>query len=150
MGKLNGMKGGWKMLKIKNLEDPLDESLIEDMLWNYIHIPTNMIEVEDSTENIWFGGYLVGYEVSKIFHDFKTKEDTEVYKTSYNLILSDGAGFPLAEQSEIFIITEDEFIQMLAEYVMDGVENATYNGAWRGENQETLRGEEESSKKSST
>ncbi len=127
------------MLKVKNLEDSLSESFIENILWSYIYVPQNIFEIEGSTENIWFGGYLVGYEISKIFHDFKDKRDTEECAISYNLVLSDGAGFPLSEQSEIFTVTENEFIGMLTEHIMDGVEDATYNGAWGGEGQETLR-----------
>lgn len=133
MGLLSGSKGGSKVLKVKELNEGLSESLIESLLWNYTYVPKNMIDVGGATENVWFGGYVVGYEVSKIFHDFDSKKDTEDCKTSYNLVLSDGAGFPLSEDSEIFTTTEDEFTEMLAEHIIGGVENASDNRTWGGE-----------------
>ncbi len=132
------------MLKIKDLEDSLSESLIESLLWSYVYVPENVIEVGTSQENIWFGGYVVGYEVSKIYHDFDAQKDVEECKVSYNLVLSDGACFPLSKKSEVFTVTENEFTEMLSEYAVRSVEDAKDNGTWGGENQGTLWSSKES------
>lgn len=126
------------MLKIKESNDKLTEDLIENALWSYIYVPTNSIIVNDKSENIWFGGYLVGYEISKIFYDFKDNKEIEECTVTYSLILSDGAGFPLSNDSEIFTLTEEEFTEMLSEYVMEGVEDVIHNQSREGASEGTL------------
>lgn len=110
------------MLKIKDINDSITEDLLATLIGNYIHVPTNPLVVneglEENTVNVWFGGRVAGYEVSKIWYDFKENEYKEDAGVVYSIVMVDGASYIISDFSEAYILTEDEFKSLLREYTL--------------------------------
>jgi hypothetical protein len=102
------------MILIKDKNDSVTEEMLRNSIGSYIYVPENHFKgASEEDINLWFGGQLVAYEVLKAFYDFTLNTFIDEESLVYSVILSDGAGFRLAEDSEIYIVTEDEFTELL-------------------------------------
>lgn len=110
------------MLKVKEKNETITEEFLLTLIGNYVYVPTNLLTVvknnEEVVENIWFGGQVAGYEVSKIWYSFKENEYQEEPKMTYSIVMVDGASYILSESSEIFTLTEEEFKNLLTDYII--------------------------------
>jgi len=108
---------------IKKLNEPLTESFLESLIGKYVHVPTNEhvtfdpMEKEFVTVNAWFAGKVAGYEKSVYAYDYKEDKFFQKPKTVYKVLLCDGMGYVISEEKSLFKeLTEEEFIEMLAEH----------------------------------
>lgn len=106
---------------IKTKDQAVTENLVKELVGKHIHVPTNMhdIKTEDGTGevNAWFGGRVAGYEKAEIHFDYEKQEFMDEPSTIYNILLCDGLGYVLSNrESEVNIITEEEFQEMVEEH----------------------------------
>lgn len=113
---------------IKKLNEPLTESFLESLIGKYVHVPTNEhvtfdpMEKEFVTVNAWFAGKVAGYEKTVYAYDYKEDKFFDKPKTVYKVLLCDGMAYAISEEKSIFKeLTEEEFIEMLAEHDADKV-----------------------------
>lgn len=106
---------------VKAVTEDLKDEMVIELVGNYIHVPTNEHMIEDSVdgsgklENIWFAGFVVGYEITHLTYDFTKQEFCEPFKV-HNIIMKDGKGYMLSlTKCEIRIISEEDFEQMVAD-----------------------------------
>lgn len=113
---------------VKPISEPITEELVRSLIGKYIHVPTNMHEVPNDLEggmeetNVWFGGLVAGYEKAVMKFDFHKKEFFEGEpKVFFNILLADGMGYVLSATGDVEIreVTEDEFNDLVAEYVAE-------------------------------
>ncbi len=109
------------MTIIKELTTPLDEKTISELLGKFIHVPTNKHEVYEPMEkknvevNAWFAGKVAGYSRKVFSYNYEDEVFFEKPHTVFNIFLCDGMSYALSEACEIHEITEEEFLDMLAE-----------------------------------
>lgn len=102
----------------------LKESFLEGLIKKYIHVPKNEHTVYDPLKkdfikiNAWFAGKVAGFEKAIYSYDYKKSKFFEEPKVVYKILLCDGMSYVISEKSEFKELTEEEFIEMLAEYEM--------------------------------
>mgnify|MGYP000852641947 FL=1 len=108
---------------IKKEKESLTESFLESLIGKYVHVPTNEhttydpMEKEFVTVNAWFAGKVAGYEKTVYAYDYKEDKFFDKPKTVYKVLLCDGMAYAISEEKSIFKeLTEEEFIEMLAEH----------------------------------
>lgn len=106
---------------IKTTADKLDEHILENLKGKYIYVPTNKVRDEENKEhNIWFAGQVAGYEKTKNFYDYVNEKFLETPIISFNILLTDGMCYVLSEESVIYEITEEEFLDLVERYYQNG------------------------------
>lgn len=108
---------------IKKEKEVVNESLLKSLIGKYVHAPVNEHITYDPMEkdfvkvNAWFAGKVAGYEKTIYAYDYKENKFFEEPKTVYKVILCDGMAYVISEDKSLFKeLTEDEFIEMLAEH----------------------------------
>lgn len=111
------------MKVIKKENEPLTEEFLESLIGKYIHVPTNEHVTYDPMDkefvkiNAWFAGKVAGYEKSVFAYDYREDKFHDLPKTIYRVLLCDGMAYVISEEKSLFKeLTEEEFIEMLAEH----------------------------------
>ena len=111
------------MKVIKKENEPLTEEFLESLIGKYIHVPTNEhvtydpMDKEFVTVNAWFAGRVAGYEKSVFAYDYREDKFHDEPQTVYKILLCDGMAYVISEEKSLFKeLTEEEFIEMLAEH----------------------------------
>jgi len=116
------------MKVIKKENEPLTEEFLESLIGKYVHVPINEhvtydpMDKEFVTVNAWFAGKVAGYEKTIYAYDYKEDKFFDELKTVYKVLLCDGMAYAISEEKSLFKeLTEEEFIEMLAEHDADKV-----------------------------
>jgi hypothetical protein len=115
------------LLLVKEKQDELNEDLLRDLIGRIIDVPINEHEVLEGVTNLWFGGRVAGYCVTKLYYNFKEEDFTEEKICKYDIVLTDGEGFPVSDSCEIWFLTEDEFTEKMTNAVTEKGEEGDNN-----------------------
>jgi uncharacterized lipoprotein YmbA len=112
------------MAQIKALDQELTEELVASMVKRYIHVPTNIHKNAENDEeaNAWFAGQVAGFEKAILHFDYLKGEYRDEPVTFFNILLCDGMGYVLSNEScEINEITKEDFDAMVQQHIADQV-----------------------------
>lgn len=114
------------MANVKTVDQEITEELVSSLVKKYIHVPTNIHKNAQSEEeeeaNAWFAGEVAGFEKAVLHFDYMKGEFREEPITFYNILLSDGMGYVLSNDTcEINEITKEEFDKMVQEHIANQV-----------------------------
>ncbi|GEA16811.1 hypothetical protein E308F_30570 [Moorella sp. E308F] len=106
---------------VKKKDDKLTEELVASLVGKFVYVPTNIFDVSNGDvleqENIWFAGQVGGYSKVVLQYEYNTQRFAETPHEELNLLLTDGMGYALSNTNcEMYVITEDEFMELLAEH----------------------------------
>lgn len=105
---------------IKAVNEKLTEEMLKGLMGKFINVPTNPHVTQTptgatGTVNAWFAGKVAGYEKAYVGFDYPAQEYYEEPKTYYQALLCDGMGYVLSDGAEIFEISEQDFVQLVAD-----------------------------------
>lgn len=105
---------------MKTESQKVTEKLVEEMVGKLVHAKKNPHEVVEPIEgekevNVWFAGWVAGYEKAMISFDYAKGEWLDKPQTVFNILLSDGMAYVLSERSEVVELSEEDFVEMIAQ-----------------------------------
>lgn len=113
------------MLVSKLASTSLTEEYLETLIGKFIDAPTNMHTIttpegKEVEENVWFAGRVAGYEKSVLGFDYTGELGFNVPVTyRYALLLCDGLAYMLADDCELYELSEAEFTEKLEAFVAE-------------------------------
>lgn len=106
--------------QVKREGELLTLDIVKQTLGQIIYVPTNNIEIKNlvmgriDVVNAWFVGLVAGYQENVCVYDIENEQMMDTPLVHYNILLSNGYLFTLADvQSEINVLTLEEYNQLI-------------------------------------